>query len=368
MYDHLLSPVQAGKLTLSSRVVMAPLTRSRAGQPGDVPTDMNAEYYAQRASAGLIVSEATQISQQGQGYAWTPGIYSDEQEAGWKKVTDAVHARGGRIAAQLWHVGRISHPLLQAGGADPVAPSALIAENSKCFVVQADGTPANVPTATPRALESAEIGGIVEQYRQAAARAKRAGFDLVEVHAANGYLLQQFLSTNSNQRTDAYGGALENRARLALEAVDAAIGEIGAERVGVRLSPHFVAHGIADQDPEASALYLAAELSRRGIAYLHIAEPDWAGGAELTDAFRRQLRAAFGGMLIFCGGYSAAEGDALIASGIADAIAFGRPYLANPDLVERFRAGADLNAPDQSTFYGGGERGYTDYPTLAQAA
>lgn len=368
MYDHLLSPVQTGKLTLSSRVVMAPLTRSRAGQPGDVPTDMNAEYYAQRASAGLIVSEATQISQQGQGYAWTPGIYSDEQEAGWKKVTDAVHARGGRIAAQLWHVGRISHPLLQAGGADPVAPSALIAENSKCFVVQADGTPANVPTATPRALESAEIGGIVEQYRQAAARAKRAGFDLVEVHAANGYLLQQFLSTNSNQRTDAYGGSLENRARLALEAVDAAVGEIGAERVGVRLSPHFVAHGIADQDPEASALYLAAELSRRGIAYLHIAEPDWAGGAELTDAFRRQLRAAFGGMLIFCGGYSAAEGDALIASGIADAIAFGRPYLANPDLVERFRAGAELNAPDQSTFYGGGERGYTDYPTLAQAA
>ncbi len=368
MYDHLLSPVQAGSLTLSSRVIMAPLTRSRASQPGDVPTEMNAEYYAQRAGAGLIVSEATQVSQQGQGYAWTPGIYSDEQEAGWKKVTDAVHARGGRIAAQLWHVGRISHPLLQAGGAAPVAPSALVAENSKCFVVQEDGTPANVPTATPRALESAEMSGIVEQYRQAAARAKRAGFDLVEVHAANGYLLQQFLSTNSNQRTDAYGGTLENRARLALEAVDAAIGEIGAERVGVRLSPHFVAHGIADQDPEASALYLAAELNRRGIAYLHIAEPDWAGGAELTDAFRRQLRAAFGGMLIFCGGYSAAEGDALIASGIADAIAFGRPYLANPDLVERFRAGAALNTPDQSTFYGGGEHGYTDYPTLAQAA
>lgn len=368
MYNHLLSPVKAGALTLSSRVIMAPLTRSRAGQPGDVPTELNAEYYAQRAGAGLIVSEATQISQQGQGYAWTPGIYTDEQEAGWKKVTAAVHAQGGRIAAQLWHVGRISHPLLQAGGADPVAPSALIAATSKCFVVQADGTPGNVPTGAPRALATGELAGIIEQYRQATIRARRAGFDMVEVHSANGYLLQQFLSTNTNQRTDEYGGSLENRARLTLEAVDAAIAEIGAERVGVRLSPHFVGHDIADQDAEASALYLAAELNRRGIAYLHIAEPDWAGGEELTDAFRRQIRAAFGGMLIFCGGYTAAEGDALIASGVADAVAFGRPYLANPDLVERFRAGAELNAPDQSTFYGGGAHGYTDYPTLAQAA
>jgi len=368
MYDHLLSPVQAGALTLSNRVIMAPLTRSRAGQPGDVPTELNAEYYAQRASAGLIVSEATQISQQGQGYAWTPGIYSAEQEAGWKKVTDAVHASGGRIAAQLWHVGRISHPLVQADGGAPVAPSALVAATSKCFVVQEDGTPGNVPTAAPRALATAEIPGIVDQYRQATARARRAGFDMVEVHSANGYLLQQFLSTNTNQRTDAYGGSLENRARLTLEAVDAAIAEIGADRVGVRLSPHFVGHDIADQDPEAGTLYLAKEFSRRGIAYLHIAEPDWAGGEALSDAFRRQIRDAFKGLLIFCGGYSAAEGDALIASGTADAIAFGRPYLANPDLVERFRAGAELNTPDQSTFYGGGAHGYTDYPTLAQAA
>ena len=368
MHPQLLSPVQAGSLTLPNRVVMAPLTRSRASQPGDVPSTMNAEYYAQRAGAGLIVSEATQISQQGQGYAWTPGIYTDAQEAGWKLVTDAVHANGGRIAAQLWHVGRISHPLLQADGAAPVAPSALIAEGAKCFVVQPDGTPANVPTALPRALETAEIFGIVSEYAQAAARADRAGFDMVEVHAANGYLLQQFLSTNSNLRTDGYGGSLENRARIVLEAVDAVIAVLGAGRVGVRLSPHFSAHGIADAEAEASALYLAREFSRRGIAYLHIAEPDWAGGPKLTDAFRRELRAQFTGMLLFCGGYSAAQAEALIASGLADAVAFGRPYLANPDLVERFREGAALNQPDPATFYGGGAHGYLDYPALKQAA
>lgn len=364
MYTHLLSPVAVGAVTLPNRVVMAPLTRSRAGQPGDVPTELNATYYAQRAGAGLIVSEATQISQQGQGYAWTPGLYTDAQEAGWARVTEAVHAKGGRIAAQLWHVGRISHPLLQPGGGAPVAPSALVAEGAKCFVVQEDGTPANVPTAMPRALETDEIPGIVADYAKAAARAGRAGFDLVEVHAANGYLLHQFLSTNSNQRTDRYGGSLENRARIVLEAVDAVVAERGADRVGVRLSPHFTAHGIADDEAEASALYLADEFSKRRLAYLHIAEPDWAGGPKLSDDFRAALRAHFTGVLIFCGGYTADRAEALIAAGGADAVAFGRPFIANPDLVERFRRGAALNEPDPSTFYGGAERGYTDYPTL----
>lgn len=371
MYTHLLSPVTLGKqnkLTLSNRMVMAPLTRSRAGQPGDVPRALNVEHYAQRATAGLIVTEATQISRQGQGYAWTPGIYTDAQETGWKQVTEAVHAKGGRISLQLWHVGRISHSLLQENGAAPVAPSAIIADNAQCFVVQKDGTPANVPTEMPRALELEEIPGIVAQYRQAAQRAKRAGFDLVEVHAANGYLLQQFMSTNSNIRTDAYGGSLENRARLTLEAVDAAIAEMGADRVGVRISPHFVAHGIADTEDEAMALYLAEAFNLRGIAYLHIAEPDWAGGPLLTDAFRQQLRAAFKGTIICCGGYSAAEADALIASGLADAVAFGRLFIANPDLVARFAQGAELNTPDRSTFYGGEEKGYTDYPTLQELA
>lgn len=364
MHSHLLSPLDAGSLTLPNRVFMAPLTRSRAGQPGDVPTAMNAAYYAQRAGAGLIVSEATQISGQGQGYAWTPGIHTDAQEAGWKLVTDAVHAHGGRIAAQLWHVGRISHELVQPGGATPVAPSAIVAEGAKCFVVKADGTPGNVPTAMPRALETGEIAGIVADYANAAKRADRAGFDMVEVHAANGYLLHQFLSTNSNARKDAYGGALENRARIVLEVVDAVIAELGAGRVGVRLSPHFAAHGIADDEAEDSALYLAREFSRRGLAYLHIAEPDWAGGPKLSEPFRHALRGAFKGVLVFCGGYTAETADALIASGGADAVAFGRPYLANPDLVERFRVGAALNEPDQSTFYGGGEAGYTDYRTL----
>ena len=367
MSKKLLSSVTLGSLQLPNRVIMAPLTRSRAGQPGDIPNALNAEYYAQRAGAGLIVSEASQVSRQGQGYAWTPGIYTDAQEAGWKDVVDAVHAQGGRMALQLWHVGRISHSLLQENGAAPVAPSALIAENSQCFVVQPNGVAANVPCETPRALALEELPGIVAQYRQAAARGKRAGFDMLELHAANGYLLQQFLSTNSNQRTDAYGGTLENRARLTLEALDAVIAEMGAERVGVRLSPHFAAHGIADGEAEASALYLAKAFSQRGIAYLHIAEPDWAGGPLLSDAFRTQLRAAFSGALIYCGGYTAEEAEALIEQGSADAIAFGRPFIANPDLVERFRQDAALNKPDRNTYYGGGAQGYTDHPALQAA-
>ena len=363
-----MSTLTMGSRTLPNRVMMAPLTRSRASQPGDIPAAMNVEYYTQRASAGLIVTEATQISRQGQGYAWTPGIYTDEQEAGWKKVVQAVHEKSGHIALQLWHVGRISHSLLQGDGLAPVAPSALIAKNSQCFVVQPDGTAENVPCEAPRALALEELPGIVAQYAQAALRGKRAGFDFLEVHAANGYLLNQFQATNSNQRTDAYGGSLENRARLTLEAVDATIAEIGADRVGVRLSPHFAAHDIADAEAEAATLYLAKAFTDRGVAYLHIAEPDWAGGPVLRDAFRTQIRHAFKGVLIFCGGYGAADADALIAQGTADAVAFGRPYIANPDLVERFREGAALNTPDRSTFYGGGAHGYTDYPTLQTQA
>ena len=364
MLKKLLTPLKMGHTTLPNRVIMAPLTRSRAGQPGDTPNALNVEYYTQRASAGMIVTEATQVSRQGQGYALTPGIYTDAQEAGWKKVVQSVHAQYGHIALQLWHVGRISHSLLQENGAAPVAPSALIAKGAQCFVIQPDGTAENVATETPRALETEELPGIVEQYRQAAVRGQRAGFDFVEVHAANGYLLQQFLSTNSNQRTDAYGGSLENRARLTLEVLDAVIEKVGAKQVGVRLSPNFMGMDIADSEAEASALYLAKAFTERGIAYLHIAEPDWIGGPELTAVFRTQIREAFNGVLIFCGGYTADEADVLIDQGTADAVAFGRSFIANADLVERFRQGAALNTPDRTTFYGGGAHGYTDYPAL----
>ncbi|MGQ5524950.1 alkene reductase [Chitinimonas sp. PSY-7] len=360
----LLSPIRVGSTQLANRVFMAPLTRSRASQPGDIPTQLNADYYVQRSTAGLIISEATQISQQGQGYALTPGIYTDAQEAGWKNVVKHIHAAGGRIALQLWHVGRVSNRLLQADGQAPVAPSAIRAENTKSFVIQPDGTAANLPTDTPRALETSELPGIVADYTQAARRAIRAGFDLIEIHAANGYLLHQFLATNTNQRTDAYGGNKENRTRLLLEVVDAISAEVGADKVGVRLSPHFTLHDIQDAEAEAMGLYVAEQLNIRKVAYLHIAESDWAGSPAVPIEFRHALRKAFTGTLLYCGNYTAVKAEALIQSNLADAVAFGRPFIANPDLVARFTLDADLNTPDPSTFYGGDARGYTDYPTL----
>ncbi|HEY9102034.1 alkene reductase [Chitinimonas sp.] len=363
--DKLLTPLTVGKTTTANRIWMAPLTRSRAAQPGDLPAELNALYYSQRATAGLIVTEASQISRQGQGYAWTPGIYTDEQEAGWRQVVERVHAAGGKISLQLWHVGRISHHLLQADGAAPVAPSAVRAEGGKSFVVLPDGTPSNEPTDLPRALETSELPGIVADYVAAARRAMRAGFDLVEIHAANGYLLNQFLDTKANQRTDQYGGSLENRARLLLEVIDAIAAAIGADKVGVRLSPNGVFSDMSPIDNEATANYLAEQFQTRGLAYLHIAEPDWAGGVALTDDFRRSLRARFKGALVFCGHYTAEKAEVLLAAGIADAVAFGRPYIANPDLVARFAQGAALNPLDATTLYGGAEKGYTDYPTLA---
>lgn len=363
-FDHLFSPMPVGAVTLANRMIMAPMTRSRAGQPDDVPTDLNAEYYAQRAGAGLIITEASQISRQGQGYAWTPGIYTDAQEKGWKKVVDAVHAKGSKIALQLWHVGRISHHLLQANSVPPVAPSPIRAENSKSFVVLPDGTPSNEPCDMPRAISSAEIPGLIDDYVRSAKRARNAGFDLVEIHAANGYLLNQFLSPNSNQRFDQYGGNAENRARLLMEIVEAVGAAIGMDRVGVRLSPGGVFNDMADPESETMALFVAEELAQYGIAYLHIAEPDWAGGQPLSAEFRRDLRLAFPGRLIYCGGYDAAKAEAVIAAGIADAIAFGRPFIANPDLPERYRQAAPLNTLNPATLYGGGSKGYTDYPAL----
>jgi N-ethylmaleimide reductase len=359
----LLTPVNLGSLTLPNRILMAPLTRART--PDSIPGTLQQTYYSQRAGAGLVISEATNISPTARGYAYTPGIWTDAQEVGWKAVVEAVHAKGGRMALQLWHVGRVSHELVQPNGQVPVAPSALKGEGAQCFVEFDDGSAGRHPSSTPRALETDELTGIVEDYRQAAVRAKRAGFDMIEVHSANAYLLNQFLATGSNQRSDRYGGSLENRARFPLEVIDAVVEVFGAERTGVRLSPFIEIFGLTDDEPEAMAFYLAEQLAARGLAYLHINEPNWAGGdITLTDDFRRGLRERFTGSLIFCGHYDAGRAERIIDAGIADAVAIGRAYIANPDLVERFRQGAPLNEPDPDTFYGGGEVGYTDYPFL----
>lgn len=365
-YPKLLSPVRVGALELPNRVFMAPLTRSRC--PDLVPGALQVEYYRQRAGAGLLISEGTNISETARGYAYTPGIYTDAQEAGWRRVVDAVHAAGGHMALQLWHCGRVSHELVHSDGRQPVAPSAIRAEGARCFIALPDGRVGFQPTSVPHALTAAEIPGVVDEYRQAAVRALRAGFDCVEIHAANAYLLQQFMATGSNRRTDAYGGTLANRARLALEVVDAVAEVAGPQRTGIRLSPFVTVFGLHDDEPEAMALYLADELDRRRIAYLHIEEPDWAGDdIRLTDAFRRALRRRFAhGALVFCSQYTAPRAEALIAAGTADAVAFGKLFLANPDLVERFRRDAALNAPDRATFYGGDAHGYTDYPALAK--
>ena len=363
MTGRLFTPVTVGALTLPNRVFMAPLTRMRATPPGDVPNALMATYYAQRASAGLVISEATQISPQGKGYMDTPGIYSAEQVQGWKAITAAVHAAGGHMCAQLWHVGRVSHHTLQPGGQLPVSASALAYEN-RTTVRGEDGKPKRVACDTPRALETAEIPGIVNDYRHATVCAREAGFDMVEVHAAHGYLLHQFQSAQSNHRTDAYGGSLENRARFTLEALDAVIGAWEARRVGIRISPLGTFNGLDDSEGLEMGLYLAEQFAARGIGYLHLSEPDWAGGPAHTDEFRRALRAKFPGVIIGAGNYTVEKAERLLEQGLIDAAAFGRPFIANPDLPVRLQTGASLNAVNSERLYGGGGDGYTDYPAL----
>ena len=339
---------------------MAPLTRNRAGD-GNVPGQLNATYYTQRVSAGLIIAEATQVSPEGLGYPATPGIHSAAQVAGWKLVTDAVHQHGGRIFLQLWHVGRISHPDLQPGGALPVAPSAIAPT-----VGQAATYEGMKPFVTPRALETSEIPGIVEQYRQGAKNALEAGFDGVEVHGANGYLLDQFLRDGTNKRTDEYGGSIENRARLLLEVTQAVTEVWGAGRVGVRLSPSGTFNDMHDSDPLATFGYAAEALNRFGLAYLHLIEVVEAdlrhGGTEVPTSY---LRDRFTGTLMVNGGYDLDKSNAVLSSHKADLVAFGTLFIANPDLPQRFALNAPLNPADPSTFYGGGEKGYIDYPFLA---
>ncbi|MGF1461979.1 MAG: alkene reductase [Maricaulaceae bacterium] len=364
----LFSPTRLGALDLPHRVVMAPLTRSRSQQPGNIPHALNAEYYAQRASAGLIITEATQISQQAQGYAWTPGIHAEDQVAGWRQVTQAVHAKGGRIVNQLWHVGRVSHPSFQPGGGLPVAPSA-IAPSGQAFIEGEDGQGGFADFVTPKPLSVEGVGAIVKDYAQAAENAKAAGFDGVELHAANGYLLNQFLDVAANQRADLYGGSVENRARFLLEALDAILAVWGPGRVGVRLSPLSTFMDMSPEGCPETYAYIAEQLSARPLAYLHLVEPEIKGDSTLAEdkpdrAILLDIRKRFAGPVILAGGYDKAKAETALARGDADAIAFGRLFLANPDLPERLRADAPLNTPNRATFYGGGAEGYTDYPAL----
>ncbi|WP_064749359.1 alkene reductase [Lysobacter antibioticus] len=365
----LFTPHRLGRFDTANRIVMPPMTRSRAAR-GDVATDLMVQYYAQRAGAGLIVSEGTQISRQGQGYAWTPGIYSAEQIAGWRKVTDAVHAAGGRIFAQLWHVGRVSHVALQADGAAPVSSSALVADGVKVFV-DPDGRGPEagvgemVQHSAPRALRIDEIPGLVADYAQAARNALEAGFDGVELHGANGYLINQFIDSQANDRTDAYGGSLPNRLRFLREVAQAVADVVGPDRLGVRLAPLTTLQGAVDDTPQATYLAAAKVLDEIGVAYLHIAEADWDDAPGMPDAFREALRMIYRGTMIYSGKYTKQRAEHALRAGWADLIGFGRPFIANPDLPYRLQHDLPLAEGDRTRYFGGGAQGYTDYPRAA---
>ena len=371
-YSSLFEPTTLGRYVLKNRIVLPPLTRQRAEQPGDVPTALMAAYYGQRASAGFMVSEGTQIEPRGQGYAWTPGIYSDAQIAGWRKVTDAVHAEGGIIFAQLWHVGRVSHTALQPNGDAPVAPSAIAAQKVKAFIELAPGSGTLTEPSSPRALTVIEIRELVALYAQAARNALAARFDGVEIHAANGYLINQFISEHANQRLDEYGGTLHNRLRFLREIVDAVAGVVGPGRLGVRFTPLFegtdqdrVYIGLVEGDPHATYIEAVKVLEKAGVAYVSIAEADWDNAPDLPANFREDVRRSFSGRILYAGRYTAERAERLLGSGLADLVAFGRPFIANPDLPARIANGWPLNPLRAATLYGGGEEGFTDYPVHA---
>jgi N-ethylmaleimide reductase len=370
----LFDPVTFGEIALSNRVVMAPLTRNRS--PKAIPNNLNVTYYEQRATAGLIITEGTPVTQQGQGYADVPGLYLPQALDGWKKVTEAVHSRGGKIVTQLWHVGRVSHVSLQPNGAAPVAPSAIPA-GGKTYILNPDGTGAFAETSAPRALERSEIAGIVEDFRKAARAAVDAGFDGVELHGANGYLIDQFLKRGANRRTDDYGGSIENRACFLLEVVDAVTKEIGAGRTGIRISPVTPANGITETEPQPLFNYVAEQLGPRGLSFIHVIEGATGGDRSFRQGDRafdyHELASVYrkaggkGGWLVN-NGYERESAIKAVESGYADAVAFGKLFIANPDLVQRFKDNAPLNEPDRDTFYGGGAKGYTDYPAFDAVA
>lgn len=359
--EPLFSPVKVGRLSLPCRIVMAPMTRARSG-PNGVPSELNALYYAQRASAGLIVAEATQIHPDGQGYLRTPGIHDQAQIAGWHRVTDAVHQAGGTIVLQLWHVGRVAHPLNQVAGARQVAPSALVAQ---VRIYTREGM---LSPPVPHALEESEIRGVVAQYAQAAENALKAGFDGVEIHAGNGYLIDQFLQSGSNHRTDGYGGCIANRCRLLLEVTEAVVARIGADRVGVRLSPFGTFNDVSDLDPAALFGAVISALDTLGLAYLHVINLEVSGDRTIVKVginVAKFSRQHYRGTLMAAGGYLRTSAEAALSAGHADLISFARPYIANPDLPRRLRDGTPLAQAHPPTFYTSGSVGYTDYPSAA---
>ncbi|MDG9978915.1 alkene reductase [Ectopseudomonas oleovorans] len=367
--NKLFSPTRIGPYDLRNRIVLPPLTRSRSSQPGNIPNDLMATYYRQRASAGFMVTEGTQIEPRGQGYAWTPGIHSQEQIEGWKKVTEAVHAEGGVIFAQLWHVGRVSHTSLQPNGDAPVAPSALPARSVKVFIETGPGTGTLADPSEPRALSTAEVKELVQLYATAARNALEAGFDGVELHCANGYLVNQFISAHTNCRTDEYGGSLQNRLRFLREITHAVADVVGADRLGVRFAPLFASTdelrvylGLLEDNPHETYIEAVKVLEEIGVAYLSLAEADWDEAPELPATFRNAVREVFSGRIIYAGRYTAERAAAAIEAGWADLIAFGRPFIANPDLPQRIANGWPLNPVDASSMYGGTEKGYIDYP------
>jgi len=367
MTSPLFTSVHVGGRQATHRVVMAPMTRARSTQPGDVPNTTNARYYAQRASAALIVSEATQVSPQGKGYSFTPGIYSPEQVAGWRLVTQAVHAKGGRIFAQLWHVGRMSHPDFHNGEL-PVAPSALAFEGKIWKVDPATGRGEMVDCPTPRALDRDEIRGIIADFRRAARNAIDAGFDGVEIHGANGYLVDQFLRTTSNVRTDEYGGSRKNRLRFLEELVSEVAAEVGAHRTAIRLAPFLTARGMACPDILPTILEAVEFLQAEQVAYVHLVEADWDDAPQFTEEFRKEVRARFSGSIIVAGKYDIERANWVLERGYADLVAFGRPFIANPDLPARLRQRLPIANFDPATLFGGRDHGYTDYQSTQQAA
>ncbi|WP_444882720.1 alkene reductase [Microbulbifer sp. PSTR4-B] len=368
--EALFSEINLGPYTLKNRIVLPPLTRSRSSQPGNIANDLMANYYAQRAGAGFMVTEGTQIEPRGQGYAWTPGIYSQDQIEGWKKVTKAVHDQGGIIFAQLWHVGRVSHTSLQPGGTAPVAPSAIRADAVKVFIETGPGQGALADPSEPRALTTEEVKELVQIYAQAARNALEAGFDGVELHCANGYLVNQFISEHTNQREDEYGGSLENRLRFLKEIVAAVSAEVGNDRLGVRFAPLFestdedrVYLGLVESDPHTTYIEAIKLLNEAGIAYLSLAEADWDNAPDLPENFYQEVREIFDGRIMYAGKYSPEKALRVLQAGNGDIFGFGRPFIANPDLPIRIRNDWLLNKVDPETMYGGTDKGYTDYPS-----